>query len=399
MGPRHQLSCLKTRWQDREAFTLSNGLVELVSLTGGGHIAEFRFTEQSGLPALNPLWVPPWKTIEPFRYQAKAHAARYGTPDTGKLIGGIVGHNICLDYFGSPSEEEAAQGLSIHGEAPSAKWGKTRARLTPRQAGLTLSVHLPVAGLQFSREIRLRKGESVAYLKETVTNERKADHFFHWTQHVTLSPAFLAPKASRVAVSATRGLTYPHGYDEGKSMLPPSREFRWPYAPTTTGGKVDLTQPFSRPGRGMVATVLLDPKREIEFVAALNLPHRLMVGYCFRRVDYPWMTIWEENLARTASPWSGRTQSRGLEFGSTPMPVLRREAFARGPLFNTPTFSTVAARARATIQYVAFLAEVPPDFGTLRDISLAKNEILVQGSARKPLLHIPASGLATTGLV
>ena len=399
MKPKHQLICSKTKWQAREAYTLGNGLVQLVSLTGGGHIAEFRFTDNSGLPALNPLWVPPWKTMEPYRYQPEVHAARYGPPDSGKLIAGIAGHNICLDYFGSPSKEEAAQGLSIHGEAPSARWQKTHARLTARQAGLTLSVRLPVAGLRFSREIRLRKGESVAYLKETVTNEGKADHFFHWTQHVTLSPPFLAPKTSHVAVSATKGLTYPHGYDEGKSLLPPSREFRWPYAPSTAGGKVDLTQPFSRPGRGFLATALLDPQREIEFIAALNLPHRLLVGYCFRRLDFPWIAIWEENRARTASPWSGRCQSRGLEFGSTPMPVTRREAFARGPLFNTPTFSTVAARGRKTIQYVAFLTEVPPDFGNVRDINLAKNEILVQGSARRQVLRVPALGLPATGLV
>ena len=103
-------------------------VVRLVTLAGGGHIAEFCFQESSGLPTLNPFWVPPWKTIEPYRYREKLHAARYGPPVTGKLICGLVGHNLCLDYFGPPSDEEAKQGLSLHGEAPSAKWQKSGGR-------------------------------------------------------------------------------------------------------------------------------------------------------------------------------------------------------------------------------------------------------------------------------
>jgi len=89
--------------------------------------------------------------MEPFQYRSKAHAKRYGPISEGKLLSGIAGHNICLDYFGAPSEEEAAQGLSTHGEAPSLKWRKSSARLTARQLSVTLSVHLPEAGLQFSR--------------------------------------------------------------------------------------------------------------------------------------------------------------------------------------------------------------------------------------------------------
>src|SRR5208337_4606445 len=135
--------CSKTRWQGREAYTLSNGLLQMVNLTGGGHIAELRFADGSGFPTLNPLWIPNWKGMEPFQYRAKLHAKRYGPMLEGKLLSGIAGHKICLDYFGPPSEEEAAQGLSTHGEAPSLKWRKSSARLRADQLSLTLSVRLP----------------------------------------------------------------------------------------------------------------------------------------------------------------------------------------------------------------------------------------------------------------
>ena len=37
----------------------------------------------------------------------------------------------------------------------------------------------------------------------------------------------------------------------------------------------------------MLATVLLNPRRNVEYIAALNQPNRLLLGYCFRRVIFP----------------------------------------------------------------------------------------------------------------
>ena len=164
-----------------------------------------------------------------------------------------------------------------------------------------------------------------------------------------------------------------------------------------SGGSIDLTRPFARQGLGFLVSVLLNPRRQVQYIAALNQPNRLLVGYCFRRSDFPWVAIWEENQARTAAPWNGRCQTRGLEFGSTPFPVTRREAFAVSPLFDTPTFSIVPAKGKTTASYLSFLAQVPEDFGGVRDIQVAKNEILIQGSGRRSSLHLPASGLADNG--
>jgi hypothetical protein len=382
---------------EREAYVLANDLVRLVTLTGGGHIAEFCFHQDSGFSTLNPLWVPPWKTIEPYRYQEKLHAARYGKALTGKLLSGLVGHNICLDYFGPPSEEEAQQGLSIHGEAPSAKWQKSGGRATSNDAALELSVGLPVAGLHFRREIRLRRGESVVYFKETVSNDRKADHFFHWTQHVTLGPPFLNAEQSRVAISGTKGRTYPHGY-ENKALLESSRDFRWPLAPGQGTGSVDLSRPFTRAGFGFVATVLLDPDRDLQFIAALNEQHCLLIAYCFRRSDFPWVAVWEENRARGTAPWRGRCQARGLEFGSTPFPVERREAFGSGPLFDTPHFSLVPARGTKSVRYISLLASLPGNFGEVADIRVADDEIEIGGTGQEDTIRLHASGLREYGI-
>jgi hypothetical protein len=368
----------------------------MVTLPGGGHIAEFQFLESTGLPVLNPLWVPPWKSMEPYQFRAEKHAATYGPIGEAKLLSGIAGHNICLDYFGPPSPEESAQGLSTHGEAPSAKWRRSKLHVTSQDVGLALTVRLPVAGLRFSREIRLRRGEAVAYLIETVLNEQKADHFFHWTQHVTLSPPFLGHDTSSIAISATRGRTGAGGYG-GNELLASGRDFRWPIAPGTSGDKIDLTRPFAQDGLGFIVTVLLNPRREVQYIAALNEPQRLLVGYCFLRKDFPWVAIWEENHSRAVAPWNGRCQTRGLEFGSTPFPIPRREAFAVSPLFDTPTFSIVPAKAKSTVRYLSFLVQVPEGFGSVRDIQAGQNEIVIKGTGRRAAVRLPATGLADFG--
>jgi hypothetical protein len=386
-----ELSCSSGLWKGRKALTIENGQVRLVSLVGGGHIAEFRFLEGSDKPPVNPLWEPPWKSIEPYLYKAKVHGTQYG-PGEGKLLSGIAGHNICLDYFGAPSEEEAAQGLSIHGEAPSARWEELERRVGSREASVTLGVRLPVAGLRFVRKVKLRRGESIARFQETVINERPADHFFHWVQHVTLGPPFLNYKESRISISAVKGRTWPHGY-QGRELLRSSRDFRWPQAPGLSGEKIDLTRVFLRRGRGFIVTVLLDPRREMEFIAAVNHRHKVLIAYVFKRSDFPWVAIWEENRARTGPPWKSRSQARGLEFGSTPFPVGRREAFANGPLFATPAFTTVPARGRKTVRYAALLAEIPENFGVVSDIRLAGKEARIFGSEGRAPLLIPGGAM------
>jgi hypothetical protein len=391
------LRCSEAKWHGREAFVLANDLVHLVTLVGGGHIAEFRFREATGSSVLNPLWVPPWKTIEPYRYRARQHSRCYGSPATGRMLSGITGHNLCLDFFGSPSEEEARQGLSIHGEAPSLRWRKADADVRRQEVRLKLAVRLPVAQLRFERELTLRQGEAVAYFRETVKNERKIDHFFHWTQHVTLGPPFLEAQASSVWIPALRGRTYPHGY-EGKELLESSRDFKWPRAPGVGRKVVDLTQPFIRRGKGFVATALLNPAREIGYIAAVNREARLLFGYCFRRSDFPWVVTWEENRTRGYPPWNGRCQARGLEFGSTPFPLPRREAFAHGPLFATPHFSMVPARGSRAVDYLCFLAVVPRDFADLRELRVTHDEILLSDARGRDRVRVRASGLVAMNL-
>jgi hypothetical protein len=54
-------------------------MLRLTTLTGGGHIAEVRLERPDGLLSVNPLWNPPWPTIDPHTYREPRHRRRYGS--------------------------------------------------------------------------------------------------------------------------------------------------------------------------------------------------------------------------------------------------------------------------------------------------------------------------------
>lgn len=384
------------RWRGRRAHALSNGVIELVALSGGGHVASLRFLPGSRHPVTNVLWEAPWETADPGTARAKKLASRYGPRFVGEFLASFTGHALCLDYFGAPSEAEAKLGLPLHGEAAASTWRTTHAGTDSGTPDLKWQVQLPSAGLLFERRIRLCRDGSVALFTECVTNQRTEDHFFHWVQHVTLGRPLLEPGSSAVSVAGKRAKSWPHGY-EGRSLIANNREFNWPHAPCTRRGLANLSQPFSESKTGLVACVLSDSTRELSFIAALNWELGLAFGYCFRRRDFPWITVWEENCARSYAPWNGVTQARGMEFGTTPLPVGKQGAFDMGHLFATQGWRCIPARGNSCVSYMAFLAAVPRSWRAIRDVRLERNFLVVSGARSKDAVKLAAPSFKDLG--
>lgn len=366
----------------RDAMRIANDLIELTVLAEGGHLAELRFRDGLGLPTQNVLWDAPWM------------AAGSGIDEAERLAktAGFTGHALCLDYFGPPSAEEAARGWPIHGEAGARRW-EAHAAQCGQQGGMRWTVALPLAQLQFERKVCAPDGQSVLYVEEKVENGRDSDHACHWVQHVTFAPPFLQEGVSRLAASATRGLTAPVPYEEG-GLLALDQEFVWPNAPGfgEAGQRVDLSRPFLEQGRGCLACVQMDSGREFEFLLATNRELQLGVGYCFRREDFPWMAIWEENCARPDSPWNGTTQARGMEFGTTPLPLGREAMRRRGDLFGTPTDCVIPAHGERRARYLIFLFTIPPAMGAVEGAEIEDNAITLRGAGGARLFSVAAEG-------
>src|ERR1700692_4378439 len=115
-------------YHGRNSVGIENSYLRVTVLREGGHIAEI-LDKQTGV---NPLWTPRWQSIEPSAYDPAVH--NYGSGPDARLLAGIMGHSLCLDVFGGPSAEEAAAGITAHGEASVALYGIEQAdtRMTMR---------------------------------------------------------------------------------------------------------------------------------------------------------------------------------------------------------------------------------------------------------------------------
>ena len=376
----------RERWNDREALRLSNGVMEAATLPGGGHIVELRLVteEESGI---NCLWTPPWPTADPGTAGAPSLIDRYGGDATGRFLAGYAGHALCLDLFGAPSPGEEALGMALHGEAAVLRWS-----FAPTPAGCIGRVDLPVAQLGFQRDLSVAQDAAALFVEERVENRGAQARELHWVQHLTLGMPLLAAGESLISASLDRGITWPLGY-EGHELLPDNAPFAWPEAAALDGAAADLRVPFARKGRGFIAATRVTPARGFAFIAALNSRLRLALIYCFRRRDFPWIAVWEENCARAGAPWNGTAQARGMEFGTTPMPIGREALRAVGTLLETPSARTLAPGGSLEARYLAAIARVPAGWRSIADVQPEAHALRLFGEQAGSTIEFPVKGL------
>ncbi len=231
----------------------------------------------------------------------------------------------------------------------------------------------------------------MAYVEETVINQGDNDCLCDWVQHVTFGVTFLKQTQSSLIVSAKRGITA-FAYGE-QSLLAPGREFDWPFAPSAARDRaVDLTQPFQVDGFGFLAGLQMDRDREQQFMLAINWSSRLGVVYCFRQSEFPWMTIWEENCTRQGVPWYGTTRARGMEFGTSPLPLGKQKIAGRRTMFDRQTGCIIPGGGASQARYLMALFTIPGHVSSIQDVRLMSDFIHIFDGRGRSVLCIPASG-------
>ena len=331
----------------RQGWELSNDKLSLFLMAGGGNIAGLQV---QGRKTVNPYWIPIWKSIEPGAYRPR-DAKRYGE----QLLACIAGHSLCLGAFGDPSPEEAKAGIGCHGEAPVARWRVIKRKVTARRLVFQYGCVLPIAQMRFVRTVTLEAGSAIVRVREVVVNLARRDVPFTICQHVTFGPLFVEPSETIFDMSATKGHTFP-GLFGRRQRLKPDTPFTWPFGPGVTG-KVDLRFIGRAPYSDFTAN-LMNPKQEHAWFSALNPRLGLMVAYVWRRADFPWLGIWEENCARKTPPWNGKSLTRGMEFSNTPFPAGLRKAVDRGRFQGQPTYRWLAARSKVAYDYAMLACPV-----------------------------------------
>jgi len=330
------------KYNGRRAFTIENADLHVTVLPGGGHIAGI-VDKHSGV---NPLWTPPWTSVDPVKFDA-AQNHDFGTGCDARLLAGIMGHNLCLDVFGGPSPEEEAAGITPHGEGSVVAFD-----ITGSGHELTMKADMPLAQIRFERRIDLHG--SAVRIRESAESLAAYDRPLGWTQHVTLGPPFLENGKTQFRASATQSRVFESEFGTD-AYLKPGADFEWPLAPGKDDTWKDLRVMNLAPVSSGYTAHLMDAASPHAFFTAWSPTTKVSFGYVWKRADFPWLGIWEENHSRQASPWNGKTLTRGMEFGASPFPESRRESVDRGRLFGTPTYRWLPARTKLEIEYWAIL--------------------------------------------
>jgi hypothetical protein len=207
---------------------------------------------------------------------------------------------------------------------------------------------LPRAGLDVERRVELR-GRAV-WIRETVQNPGGVDKPVGWTEHVTLGPPFLQKGRTEFRASVIRSRVFESAFGAG-DYLRAGGDFTWPHAPRIDGGTTDLRRFTDAATSSAYTAHLTDQARSTAFFVAFSPDARLAFGYVWRRADFPWLGIWEENLSRVQPPWNSQTLTRGMEFGVSPFPETRKAMIERGRLFDTAGFRWIPAGSQVSVEY------------------------------------------------
>jgi hypothetical protein len=291
---------------------------------------------------------------------------------------GSAGHFVCVDGFGQPSPEERDAGLPMHGEAHLKKWDLVKSVRNGATTEIAFRSQLPIAQEIFSRTFRIVDGEDVVYIDSALENGLGVDRPVGWAEHATIGSPFLASGATLSSISGTRAQNRPYqgtGNPGAERRLASGKDFTWPMAPLIDGKLTDLTAPPEGAHFLDHATVLVDPALKYGWIATVQTAKHLILGYVFRRADYPWVQNWG-NYTSTGK------LVRGLEFSTQPYDEPRREAVAKNGMFGAPTFRWLPAKSAIHTSFLMFYARTPADFGKVENVRLENGTISIEDTAK-----------------
>jgi hypothetical protein len=352
------------------ALRIANDKVELTVLPEGGAMVQLGFVGDTA--ALNPLW-------NPIRL---ARDAGLKPPTTL-----YRGHFICVDGFGPSSREEQAAGLPMHGEAQTLTWTLDSYAAQSGTTSAQFSVRLPLAQEMLRRTYRVAPGENVVWVDSELENLLSFDRPVFWGEHATVAAPFLEPGKVMVDMPVQKARTRAYELPQGgvtPRQLPSLVDFNWPMAPTRDGHVLDMRSAPLRPGELEHSTSLLDTSRRLGFVTALNMDKKLLIGWVFRREEYPWVQTW------LSYPAENR-MVRGLEFATQPFDLPRAEVLRSGPLFDTPVFRILPAKSRITSSFLMFYTRVPDGFGKVDDVRHEGGKLTIEDRGAKKTITLAAS--------
>jgi hypothetical protein len=326
----------------RPSVVLDGQIAQVAVDLGGGSIVQFQFKDQR----LNPLT---WISGEP----GQAYP---------------MGHFLCLDRWGAPSDAESKNGMPFHGEASHVVWKLVHdANRATGAIHAEMAATLPMAGFEIGRRLQLSEDAALLRVTESVTNHNKLGRVYNMVQHPSIAPPFL-DETTVVDANARKGFMQ-------SSPLPNPEEpaVFWPQA-LKDGQPVNLRRLVDDHEPEVVSFTIDD---EYGWVTASNAHRGLLIGYIWKTSDYPWLDVW-----RNAQ--NGKPAARGLEFGTTGLHQPVGMLVSKGKIFGRPIYAYLDAGETATRSYAAFLFRIPGDYRGVERITYEGGRLILHERGTGP---------------
>jgi hypothetical protein len=271
-----------------------------------------------------------------------------------------MAHFLCLDRWGAPSKAEEANGMPFHGEATRVHWKELSEPGSGGAIHAEMEAALPLAGLRVRRRIQLAANEALLRVTEQVTNNNKLGRVYNMVQHPTIGPPFL-DETTIVDSNARQGFMQ-------SSPLPNPEQpaVFWPQA-LRDGQPVNLRHLADNPNPNVVSFVI---EQEYGWVTAANPGQGLLLGYLWKKSEYPWLNIWRHVQ-------DGKPLARGLEFGTTGLHQPFGVLLEKGRIFGRALYAYLDAGESASRSYAAFLFPIPKDYQGVAEVRYENGRIIV----------------------
>jgi len=279
----------------------------------------------------------------------------------------FMGHFLCFDRWGPPSEAEKKYGFNHHGEVNTQCWeilSQEKKDNTGKE--VVMRCILPMGKLQLTRKIKLSDSYPVFFVTEEIKNLNTYGRMYNIVQHVSLAPPFL-DKTTLFDNNTEQGFEN----KEDGSLDQEDPVIHWPEAEYQ--GKTINLRNFSDPWP-RVSSFVYNEKDRYAWVTACNPAKNLLLGYAWQVKEYPWINFWR-------SMENDIPMAFGMEFGTTglheSMPVVAKKA----KIFDRNIFEFIDADQIITKSYIAFLAEIPEDYAGVGDVKINDSSIIIQGKS------------------
>jgi hypothetical protein len=332
--------------EEQTKLILSNGSSSVETDLYGGAITDFHLHETS----INPL---------SFRF------SKDQMPENNKKGAPFQGHFLCLGRWGAPSDAEIKQGLPYHGQIAGIPW-----KAGPSDSlKLNIEAFGPLEGLCINRTMQLDDQYAIYAVKEDITNERPMGRLFNIVQHPTIAAPFL-DKHTIVNCNASTG------FNDVFNADPKQARSEWPLGICEDGTTVYLNHP-EKPYTSLFSFVI-KKEADIGWITAYSPTHNLLLGYIWKRKEYPWINLWQH--------WEDDTiRYRGLEFGSTGV----HKSFKRiaeentWKIFGENSCSYIDAGETISRKYLSFQIKVLPGFSGVADIRIENGGLRIMNYANQ----------------